>query len=65
MSTVEMIVSRASTLRDEFQQELLRYVDYLVQRQAARSEASDWSRFSASQLAEQYAPGDSIYDEKP
>ena len=64
MSTVELIASRASTLRDEFQEELLRYVDYLVQRQAERAEASEWARFSASHLAEQYAPGDSVYDEK-
>ena len=65
MSTVELIASRASALRDEFQDELLRYVDYLVQRQAERNEASEWSRFSASQLGEQYAPSDSVYDDKP
>jgi hypothetical protein len=64
MSTVELIAHRAGTLRDEFQQELLRYVDYLVQRQAERNEAAEWSRFSAGQLAEQYAPSDSIYDQK-
>ena len=30
----------------------------------AEKEQADWARFSASQLAHQYTPADSIYDEE-
>ena len=64
MSTVELIAAKAGTLRNDFQVELLRYLDYLVQRQEEAREAQEWSQFSAAQLSEQYAPSDSIYDEE-
>ena len=63
MSTAELIFERARALPVEFQKEALHYVDYLVARQSERTEARDWARFSAEQLAAQYAPEDDIYDQ--
>ena len=62
MSTAELIFQRASALPAELQQEALRYVDYLLARQADQGEGRDWTRFSAEQLAAQYADADAIYD---
>jgi hypothetical protein len=61
---VELIAAKAGTLRNDFQEELLRYLDYLVQRQEESREAQEWSQFSAAQLSEQYAESDSIYDKE-
>ena len=63
MSTVELIVQKASALPDALQQEALHYVDYLLARQAEGGETSQWARFSAEQLAAQYAEGDAIYEQ--
>ncbi len=63
MSTVELILQKTSALPDALQQEALHYVDYLLARQAEGNEAREWSRFSAEQLAAQYAEGDAIYDQ--
>jgi hypothetical protein len=63
MSTVELILQKASALPDALQREALRYVDYLLTRQAEGSETRHWTRFSAEQLAAQYAEGDAIYDQ--
>lgn len=63
MSTVELIVRKASALPAELQQEALHYVDYLLARQAEGGEAGEWARFSAEQLAAQFASGDAIYDQ--
>ncbi len=63
MSTAEMILEKARRLPDELQQEALHYVVALLARQAGTKEGRDWSRFSAQQLASQYAPADSIYDQ--
>jgi len=62
MSTVELIVQKASALPDDLQREALHYVDYLLARKAEGTEAREWSRFSAEQLVAQYAPGDAVYD---
>jgi hypothetical protein len=63
MSTAEMILEKTRRLPDELQQEALHYVDSLLARQAELKESHDWSRFSAQQLAAQYSPADSIYDQ--
>ncbi len=63
MSTVELIAQKTRALPAELQQEALHYVDYLLTRQAEITEAREWPRFSAEQLATQYAPGDAIYDQ--
>jgi hypothetical protein len=63
MSTVELILKKASALPDALQQEALHYVDYLLARQAEGSETRQWTRFSAEQLAAQYAEGDALYDQ--
>lgn len=63
MSTAELIFQKARALPDERQQEALRYVDYLLARQAEGAEVREWTRFSAGQLAGQYAATDAIYDE--
>jgi hypothetical protein len=62
MSTAELILEKASALPAELQQEALRYVDYLLARQAEQREGRDWARFSGEQLAAQYADADAIYD---
>jgi len=58
-----MIFEKASALPDELQKKALQYVDALLAGKAQESEARSWSRFSAEQLAAQYAPGDTIYDQ--
>jgi hypothetical protein len=63
MSTAELILQKASALPAELQQEALRYVDYLLVRQAEKCEGREWARFSAEQLASQYAAADAIYDQ--
>ena len=63
MSTVEMILQKASALPDSLQQEALHYVDYLLARQAGDRESREWTGFSAEQLAGLYAAADAIYDE--
>jgi hypothetical protein len=63
MSTVELIAEKSRALPAELQQEALHYVDYLLTRQTEHAESIEWSKFSAEQLAAQYAPGDAIYDE--
>ena len=63
MSTVELIVQKASALPDALQKEALHYVDYLLASQSQEREGREWTRFSAEQLALQYADGDSIYDQ--
>ena len=63
MSTAELLLEKASKLPDELQQQALYYVDSLLARQAENAERRNWSRFSAQQLAAQYAPEDSIYDQ--
>jgi hypothetical protein len=63
MSTVELIFEKSRSLPGELQQEALDFVEFLLARKAESKEALDWPRFSAEQLAGQYAPGDAIYDE--
>ena len=63
MSTAELILEKTNKLPDELQQEALQYVDSLLARQTEISERRNWSRFSAQQLAAQYAPEDAIYDQ--
>ena len=63
MSTAELILEESRKLPDELQQEALQYVDSLLARHAELNEHHNWSRFSAQQLAAQYAPADAIYDQ--
>jgi hypothetical protein len=63
MSTAELIFEKSRSLPGELQQEALDFVEFLLARKDEGREARDWSRFSAEQLAGQYAPGDAIYDE--
>jgi hypothetical protein len=63
MSTVELIFEKSCSLPGELQQEALDFVEFLLARKAEGREARNWSRFSAEQLAGQYAPADAIYDE--
>ena len=63
MSTAELIFEKARTLPAELQQEALHYVDSLLARRTQTPDSREWSRFAAEQLAAQYAPGDSVYDQ--
>ena len=63
LSTAELILEKTNKLPDELQQEALHYVDSLLARQAENAERRNWSRFSAQQVAAQYAPEDAIYDQ--
>lgn len=63
MSTADLIFEKSRSLPGELQQEALAFVEFLLARKDEGREARDWSRFSAEQLAGQYAPGDAIYDE--
>ena len=63
MSTAELICEKIRRLPENLQTEALHYVDFLLAQRHAQSEATAWARFSAAQLAKQYAPEDSIYDE--
>jgi hypothetical protein len=62
MSTAELVFEKTRVLPDELQQEALRFVDSLLARRLELNDARAWSRFSAEQLASQYAASDSIYD---
>ncbi len=63
MSTADLIFEKSRSLPGELQREALDFVEFLLARKDEGREARDWSRFSAKQLAGQYAPGDAIYDE--
>ena len=62
MNTAELIAEKAKALPAGLHQEALRYLDYLSARQTTEFNDRDWARFSAEQLAGQYAPADSVYD---
>jgi hypothetical protein len=64
MSAVEQLIEKARRLPENLQTEALHYVDFLLTRRAAEKEDKEWSKFSATQLAEQYSPEDSIYDDE-
>jgi hypothetical protein len=63
MSTAELVFEKTKVLPEALQTEALHYVDYLLSQKDAAAEAVAWARFSAAQLAKQYAPTDAIYDE--
>ncbi|MCL4178778.1 MAG: hypothetical protein KJ072_13690 [Verrucomicrobia bacterium] len=63
MDTVELIRERSSALPADLQEAALRYVEYLLARQAGAEQDHGWAQFSASQLAHQYSTADAIYDE--
>jgi hypothetical protein len=63
MNAAELIFQKTSALPPELQQEALRYVDFLLERQSDTEAARDWAKFSAEQLARAYAPEDAIYDQ--
>jgi hypothetical protein len=63
MSTAELVFEKTRALPDKLQEEALHFVDSLLTRQSEGAERRNWSRFSAEQLAAQYAPGDAIYDQ--
>lgn len=63
MSTAEMIFKMANALPEPLQTEALHYLDFLVSRQSAKADASEWARLSASQLEKHYASTDAIYDQ--
>jgi hypothetical protein len=63
MSAAELIFKKTSGLPPELQQEALRYVEYLVERQSEIEEAREWARFSAEQLERAYSLEDAIYDQ--
>jgi len=62
VSTAELIYEKIQRLPANLQTEALHYVDFLLSQRHAQSEAAEWTRFSAGQLAEQYSPEDAIYD---
>ncbi len=62
MSTAELIYEKIQRLPENLQTEALHYVDFLLAQRHDQSEAADWARFSAMQLAKQYAPEDAVYD---
>jgi hypothetical protein len=63
MSTAEMLLEKAKHLPENLQAEAVRYVDFLLMRQAAEKENTEWAQFSSAQLAEQYSPEDATYDD--
>lgn len=63
MNTADLIFEKSRSLPGELQQKALDFVEFLLARKDEGKEARDWSRFSAEQLAGQFAPGDAIYDE--
>ena len=63
MSTAELIYEKTRHLPEDLQAEALHYGDFLLTQRQTQSEASAWARFSTTQLAKQYAPADTIYDE--
>ena len=60
MSTVEMIAAKA--LPERLQTEALHYVDFLLSREGAKTDAAEWAKLSGAQLEKHYGPGDDIYD---
>jgi hypothetical protein len=50
--------------QENLQAEALHYVDFLLTRRAAEKEDTEWSQCSATQLARQYSPEDTIYDDE-
>jgi hypothetical protein len=64
MNTAEAIYERAKTLPDDLQAEALHYLDYLMLRRQMESEDREWAQFATSQLANQYAADDAIYDKE-
>jgi len=64
MSTADLIFKKAKALPSPLQTEALHFVDYLLTRQEARTEAAAWAKFSTGQLENQYAATDSIYDQE-
>lgn len=63
MSTADLIFQKAKVLPAPLQTEALHFVDYLLTRQEAKTEAAVWAKFSEGQLDKQYAAADSIYDQ--
>ena len=63
MSTADLIFKKAKALPSPLQAEALDFVDYLLTRQEASTEAAAWAKFSARQLEKQYSAADSIYDQ--
>jgi len=63
MSTAELIYEKANGLSRPLQAEALRFVDYLLTREATEAEARDWAQFSSRQLAQHYSSADSVCDE--
>ena len=63
MSIADLIFQKAKALRSPLQTEALHFVDYLLTRQEAKTEAVAWAKFSTGQLEKQYAAADSIYDQ--
>ena len=63
MSTADLIFQKAKALRSPLQTEALHFVDYLLTRQATKTEAAVWAKFSTGQLEKQYAAAGSIYDQ--
>ena len=63
MSTAEAIFEKAKALPDDRQAEVLHYLNFLLSQERAEAEASEWAAFSSCQLATQYGPDDSIYDQ--
>ena len=64
MSTADLIYEKAKALPEPLQTEALHFVDYLLTREAPKTEAADWAKFSAGQLEKHYATGDSVYDDE-
>jgi hypothetical protein len=58
-----MIFKKATALPEPLQTEALHYVDFLLSLQEAKADASEWAKFSASQLERHYAPADAVYDQ--
>ena len=63
MSPAEMIFKKANALPEPLQTEALHYVDFLLSRQEAKADASEWAGFSAGQLEKHYALADAVYDQ--
>lgn len=58
-----MIYEKAKTLPETLQTEALHYVDFLLSRRESHDEATDWAKFSASQLEKHYLLADAVYDQ--
>jgi hypothetical protein len=60
MGTVDLILEKARLVPDELQRETLHFVDYLLARRSEQGDSRGWARFSAEQLAGQYAESDGV-----